>query len=92
MSFVSARDFWSVTKNFPPVLISWLSYNIHRILILYDLRKTNSLRVPKVKTTTYGQKSWRFTAAKLWNNLPDELRQTRDIVTFKNLLANIKVL
>jgi hypothetical protein len=65
---------------------------IEKTITPYDLRKTNSLGVPKVKTTTYGQKSCRFTAAKLWNNLPDELRQTKDIVTFKNLLANIKEL
>ena len=69
-----------------------MSSLIEKTVTPYDLRKTNSLRVPKVKTTTNGQKSWRFTAAKLWNNLPDELRQTKDIVTFKNLLANINEL
>ena len=38
----------------------------------YNLRGTDILKRPKASTTTYGRKSWRFTAPKLWNSLPAE--------------------
>ena len=42
----------------------------------YSLRYENTLHVPSVRTTTYDQKSFRFEAAKVWNNgLPNNLRK-----------------
>jgi len=37
----------------------------------YDLRGNDILKLPKANTTTYGLKSWKFTAPKLWNSIPD---------------------
>ena len=37
----------------------------------YDLRGNNILKLPKANTTTYGLKSWRFMAPKLWISIPD---------------------
>jgi len=37
----------------------------------YDLRGTDILKLPKVNPTTYGLKSWRYLAPKLWNLLPE---------------------
>ena len=47
----------------------------------YNLRGSDILKRPKASTTTYGLKSWRFTATKLWNSLPDSSRTVR---TFKS--------
>lgn len=41
----------------------------------YTLRKNNTVLVPKVRTTTYGKKSFRFEAAQVWNNLPNHVRK-----------------
>ena len=38
------------------------------------------IKLPKVHTTTYGLKSWRYTAAKLWNALPETERQTINLI------------
>ena len=53
----------------------------------YNLRGKHILELPKVNTTTYGLKSWRYTAAKIWNALPDQFRAANKIGTFKNLMS-----
>ena len=40
----------------------------------YNLRGKHILELPKLNTTTYGLKSWRYTAAKIWNALLDQFR------------------
>ena len=32
------------------------------------------LALPKVNTTKFGLKSWRYFATKIWNKLPNEIR------------------
>ena len=39
--------------------------------------------------STYGLKSWRYTAAKIWNALPDQFPAANNIGTFKNLMSNM---
>ena len=40
----------------------------------YSLRYVNVLDVPRVKSTHYGKKSFKFAAATLWNSLPNHFR------------------
>ena len=42
----------------------------------YNLRGDNMLALPKVNTTKYGLKSWRYFATKIWNDLQNEIRAT----------------
>ena len=51
----------------------------------YNLRGKHILSIPKVNTTTYGLDSWRYTAAKIWNALPDQFRAANNIESFKKL-------
>ena len=51
----------------------------------YNLRGKHILELPKVNTTTYGLKSWHYTAAKIWNTLPDQFRAANNIGTLKFL-------
>ena len=37
----------------------------------YNLRGNDILKRPMANSSTYGLKSWRFTAPKLWNSIPD---------------------
>ena len=50
----------------------------------YNLRGSDILKRPKASTTTYGLESWRFTAPKLWNSLPDSSRTVQTYKAFKN--------
>ena len=40
----------------------------------YNLRGDAILKLPKVNSTKYGIKSWRYQAAQLWNSIPNNLR------------------
>ena len=55
----------------------------------YNLRGKHILELPKVNTTTYGLKSWRNTAPKIWNAFPDQFRGANKIGTFKNLMSRL---
>ena len=55
----------------------------------YNLRGKHILELPRVNTTTYGLKSWCYTAAKIWNALPDQFRAANRIGTSKNLMSNL---
>jgi hypothetical protein len=42
---------------------------------LLIIQYSNIVEIPKVKTTTYGKNSFKYTAAVLWNDLPDDFRK-----------------
>ena len=52
----------------------------------YSLRYENTLHMPSVRTTTYGQKSFRFEAARVWNGLPNNLRKVSNFREFERLI------
>ena len=60
----------------------------------YSLRRKYALQMPKVNTTTYGLKSWRYQAGKLWSSLPDTARTADSYEMFLNsvTLNDIKTL
>ena len=63
---------------------------LHEWSTNYNLRGKHILELPKVNTTTYGLKLWRYTAAKIWNALPDhQFRCANKIGTFKNLMSKL---
>ena len=40
----------------------------------YSFRYENTVKIPTVRTVTYGQRSLRLESAHVWNSLPNELR------------------
>ena len=56
----------------------------------YNLRGQHLLNVPKVNTTTYGLHSFRYSASKLWNSLPNSLRTAPTTNAFKLAVNQIK--
>ena len=48
-----------------------------------NLTGKHILELLKVNTTTYGLPSWRYTAAKIWNALPDQFHAANNIETFR---------
>jgi len=61
---------------------------VHRYTPKRTLRSmdTSSLVVPRTKTITYGDRSFRSAGPKLWNSLPLELRDISKFETFKKAL------
>ena len=46
------------------------------------------LNIPTVRTTAFGKNTLRFSAAVLWNDLPDQFRNESNFKTFTSLLQN----
>ena len=49
----------------------------------YTLRGDAILKLPKVNSTKYGIKSWTYQAARLWNTIPNNLRNFDSYHSFK---------
>ena len=62
---------------------------INRRNTTYSLRGQDMLQQPKVNTTTYGLRSWRHSASKLWNKLPNRLKALDTYSTFKTQLKKL---
>ena len=52
----------------------------------YSFRYENTVKIPTVRTVTYGQRSCRFESARVWNSLPNELRAATSFREFKGLI------
>jgi hypothetical protein len=52
---------------------------LHDLVVLkdckYNFRYSNIIEIPRVRTTTYGKNSFKYIAAVLWNDLPDDFRK-----------------
>ena len=55
----------------------------------YNLRGDAILKLPKVNSTKYGIKSWRYQAARLWNTIPNNLRNIDTYRSFKRGLKEL---
>ena len=49
----------------------------------YSFRYTKTVEIPQVRTYRYGTRSFRSTAAKMWNNLPQDSREITSYNVFK---------
>ena len=57
-----------------------------RLIILdYNLHGDAILKLCKVNSTKYGIKSWRYEAARLWNTVPNDLRNIDSYRSFKQI-------
>jgi len=77
------ETFKIVNKICPPVLHDLVERRNNN----YNLRYSNILQVPSVKTEHYGRRSFRYAAPVLWNSLPDEFRQAGSFSQFKTLIS-----
>ena len=50
----------------------------------YSFRYTNTVEVPQVRTSKYGVRSFRSTAAKMWNSLPQQFREINTAEQFRS--------
>jgi hypothetical protein len=69
-------------KLFPPCLNDLVVLRNSK----YSFRYSNIVdEIPRVKTTTYGKNSFKYTAAVLWN---DDFRKIDNFNQFKNILLS----
>ena len=65
---------------------------LHDLVVLkdckYNFRYSNIIEIPRVRTTTYGKNSFKYIAAVLWNDLPDDFRKISNFNQFKNILKS----
>ena len=65
---------------------------LHDLVVLkdckYNFRYSYIVDIPRVRTTTYGKNSFKYTAAVLWNDLPDDFRKIANFSQFKNILKS----
>ena len=66
----------------------YLNDLIERKNSLYSFRYQNTTVVPQVRTTRYGLKSFRFRASKLWNSLPQKMRDETNFSAFRSLVGS----
>ena len=60
----------SISDKAPPAIRDLITLRSTK----YDLRHDYILSLSKVNTTKYGLKSWRYFAAKIWNELTNDIR------------------
>ena len=55
----------------------------------YNLRADAILQLPKVNSTKYGIKSWRYQSSRLWNTIPNNFRNIDSYGSFKRRLKQL---
>jgi hypothetical protein len=55
--------------------------------IPYDLRDSNIMYQPRFDKITYGKNTFTYYSAHIWNMLPNNIKNTINITTFKSLLS-----
>ena len=74
--------FKSLYNHLPSSFCNWYQWaiNIHNYHTRFSIN--NNLYLPRVRTLHYGLKSIKYTGPKLWNNLPNIFKTTRELVLF----------
>ena len=65
-------------------MVSLISHNQQQ----YSSRRPLNLFVPRVNQRTFGLKSFYYLGTLLWNSLPENIKSTTDLNTFKRLIKS----
>ena len=76
----------STSDKAPPAIKDLLTLRSFK----YNLRHDYILSLPNVNTTKYGLKSWRYFAAKKWNELANDIRIKAGTIEVKNKIRLLK--
>ncbi len=58
---------------------------------IYNLCSTVSLKQPKCNIVTYGLNSFQYKGAKIWNDLPNKIKNSITLAEFKNQIKKWQV-
>ena len=76
----------SISDKAPPAIRDLITLRLSK----YNLRHDYILSLPKVNTTKYVLKSWRYFAAKKWNELANDIRIKAGSKEVKNKIRLLK--
>ena len=79
-----AIETFKILYNLAPPVLSDL---LQRKEQTYNFRYSNLLQVPRVNTTTFGKRSFRYAAPVLWNSLPESYRNITNFNQFKSQIS-----
>ena len=82
-----AIEMYKVKNNLSPLPIQELFKDQANI---YDLRNNRNWQVPDVKTVAYGTETIRYRGPKIWELLPNEIRNAQTLEEFKSKIKNWK--
>lgn len=80
---IALETFKIINKNCPSYLYDLINIKKHQ----YSFRYSNTTELPQVRTTRYGINSFRYTASKLWNELPEHFRNETNFNQFSKLIS-----
>ena len=80
MRTIALESFKILNKLSPAYLNDLLTVKNHS----YNFRYQKTVEVPQVRTVKHDSRSFRSTAAKIWNSLPQHLRDISSFGVFKN--------
>ncbi len=75
-----ATEIFKALHGFTPIYIRDLFDEKDKI---HNLHSTVSLKQPKCNTVTYGLTSFRYNGAKIWNDLPNKIKNYITLAEFK---------
>ena len=78
-----SSEVYKIVNNLSP---SYIQDLVQVKVSNYDFRNEHTAVVPKVRTTRYGTRSFRFEAARIWNSLPNEIGLVESYPQFWRLL------
>ena len=55
--------------------------------VMYSLRTSNLLTIPKINTKSFRLHSFSFRASHLWSQLPDHIKNETSVKSLKNKLV-----
>jgi hypothetical protein len=79
---IAVETFKIIHKNSPSYLHDLINIKLQN----YNFRSQETAVLPRVRTTRYGLKSFRYNAAQIWNELPNHCRRKTPLGQFKNLI------
>lgn len=83
---VSTVTYNCIASSCPDYLSSLLSLYVPSRQNLRSAADTRVLRVPLVKTKSYGQRTFAYQSSVVWNSLPYDLRHAESTASFKRRL------
>ena len=84
MRTMAIETFKILYRTAPPCLHDIVQFKNTK----YSFRYSNIVDVPRIRTEKFGKQSLRYSAAVLWNELPEHIRSEGNFGQFKNLLQS----
>ena len=78
-----AREVFKIVNN---IATSYLHDLISLKPSTYDFRSERQAQLPRVNSTRYGLRSFRYEAVRIWNSLPNEVRLAESYPQFRRML------